>query len=140
MQGETHSLTQQTETAEPPAPDEAPVPQRAILIVDDDAALRRMLRLTLRDGGFDVRLAENGREALISVADEVPDAVVLDLEMPVMDGREFYSELRRRGIDVPVLIVSAHGARAAGRDLGTPAMDKPFDPEELVTAVRRLLP
>jgi two-component system response regulator MprA len=111
-----------------------------VLIVDDDAALRRMLRLTLMDGGFDVRLAENGRAALEAVADDVPDAVVLDLEMPVMDGRTFYHELRDRGIEVPVLIVSAHGARAAGRELGTPAMDKPFNPEDLVSAVRELMP
>lgn len=112
----------------------------AVLIVDDDAALRRMLRLTLQDGGFEVRIAENGRDALACVADELPDAVVLDLEMPVMDGRAFYRELRERGIQVPVLIVSAHGARAAGRELGAPAMDKPFNPDALVNALRDMLP
>jgi DNA-binding response OmpR family regulator len=65
---------------------------------------------------------------------------VLDLEMPEMDGRTFYRQLRERGIAVPVLIVSAYGARAAGRELGTPAMDKPFNPDELVRAVQELLP
>jgi two-component system response regulator MprA len=113
---------------------------RAVLIVDDDAALRRMLRLTLMDGGFEVRLAENGRAALESVARETPDAVVLDLEMPEMDGRSFYRALREKGIDIPVLIVSAYGARAAGRELGTPAIDKPFNPDDLVAAVNELLP
>jgi two-component system response regulator PrrA len=112
----------------------------AVLIVDDDAALRRMLRLTLQGGGFEVRIAENGRDALESVCEHVPDAVVLDLEMPVMDGRAFYRELRQRGIEVPVLIVSAYGARAAGRELGAPAMEKPFNPDELVAAVRDMLP
>jgi DNA-binding response OmpR family regulator len=112
---------------------------RAVLIVDDDAALRRMLRLTLLDGGFDVRLAENGRAALEAIAEQAPDAVVLDLEMPEMDGRTLIRELRERGIDVPVLIVSAYGARAAGRELGAPAMDKPFNPDDLLTAVRELV-
>jgi DNA-binding response OmpR family regulator len=115
-------------------------PARAVLIVDDDTALLRTLRLTLVQGGFAVRLAQNGRAALAAIAEEIPDAVVLDLEMPEMDGRTFYRELRGRGIDVPVLIVSAYGARAAGRELGTPAMDKPFNPDELVYAVRELLP
>ena len=112
----------------------------AVLVVDDDAALRHMLRLTLQDYGFKVRSAENGRDALEAVAEAVPDAVVLDLEMPVMDGRAFYRELRKRGIEVPVLIVSAYGARAAGRELGAPAIDKPFNPDELIDAVRELLP
>jgi DNA-binding response OmpR family regulator len=112
---------------------------RAVLIVDDDASLRRMLRLTLLDGGFDVRLAENGRAALEAIAEQAPDAVVLDLEMPEMDGRTLIRELRERGIDVPVLIVSAYGARAAGRELGAPAMDKPFNPDELLMAVRELV-
>jgi DNA-binding response OmpR family regulator len=112
---------------------------RAVLIVDDDASLRRMLRLTLLDGGFDVRLAENGRAALEAIAEQAPDAVVLDLEMPEMDGRTLIRELRERGIDVPVLIVSAYGARAAGRELGAPAMDKPFNPDDLLTAVRELV-
>lgn len=114
---------------------------RAVLIVDDDAALLRMLRLTLRDGGFEVRVAEDGRTALESVATRMPDAVVLDLEMPVMDGREFYQELRSRGIEIPVIIVSAHGAKTARRELGADAaLDKPFNPDELVSAVRELLP
>lgn len=118
----------------------APPREQQVLIVDDDVALLRTLRLTLRQGGYDVRMAENGRAALESVVEQQPDAVVLDLEMPEMDGREFYRQLREQGLDVPVLILSAHGARAAGRELGTPAMDKPFNPDDLLDAVRELLP
>lgn len=112
---------------------------RAVLIVDDDAAVRRMLRLTLIASGFEVELAENGVAALESIGRHEPDAVILDLEMPEMDGRTFYRELRDRGVEIPVLIVSAYGARAAGRELGTPALDKPFNPDELVKTVRRLV-
>lgn len=118
----------------------APAQAQQVLIVDDDVALLRTLRLTLSQGGYRVRMAENGREALRSVIEQEPDAVVLDLEMPEMDGREFFRELREQGLDVPVLILSAHGARTAGRELGTPAMDKPFNPDDLLDAVRQLLP
>lgn len=114
-----------------------------VLVVDDDPPLRRMLSLTLRDGGFSVVPADNGQAALdlLTSDDTLPDAIVLDLEMPVMDGRAFFRELRSRGIDVPVLLVSAYGARAAQRQLGAEgALDKPFNPEELIRRVRSLLP
>ena len=68
-----------------------------ILVVEDEPALRRMLAFTLRDVGFDVRTAWNGVDALEQVAGKTPDAIVLDLEMPVMDGRTFYRQLRGRG-------------------------------------------
>jgi DNA-binding response OmpR family regulator len=112
-----------------------------VLIVDDDPALGRMLSMTLRDGGFDVTTAANGQVGLGKIDDEgVPDAIVLDLEMPVMDGRTFYRAIRARGIGVPVLVLSANGARAASRELGAQGhMDKPFDPDALITRVRSLL-
>lgn len=112
-----------------------------VLVIDDDAAITRMLRLTLRDGGFEVTTAANGALALEQITDEhMPDAIVLDLEMPVMDGRSFYRALRSRGIDVPVLVLSAYGARTAQRELGANAyLNKPFNPEELVSQVRDLV-
>lgn len=112
-----------------------------VLVVDDDPALTRMLRLTLRDGGFDVCTAANGALALDQISiEQMPDAIVLDLEMPVMDGRSFYRALRKLGIEVPVLVLSAYGARSAQRELGANAyLNKPFDPEELVSQVRELV-
>jgi len=110
-----------------------------VLIIDDDAALVRMLRLTLRDGGFDVSSASNGREGLERVADHEPDVIVLDLQMPVMDGATFYRELRSRGFEIPVLVLSARGARPAQRELKAEAyLDKPFRPDDLVREVARL--
>ena len=119
---------------------EQPEASPAVLVVDDDAAVRRMLRLMLRDEGFEVDVAEGGEEGLKHLEDHPPDAVVLDLEMPEMDGRTFYRELRNRGFDTPVLVVSAYGARAARRELGAEAsLDKPFEPEALISAVRELV-
>lgn len=105
-----------------------------ILIVEDEPALRLLMAATLSDEGHEVAVAEDGRRALKVVeTGPPPDAVILDLEMPVMDGRTCFRELRSRGVDVPVVIVSAFGAREAANELGAQAsMDKPFEAEDLV--------
>ena len=110
-----------------------------VLVIDDDAAVVRMLRLTLRDGGYDVDTAANGQEALQNLDESEADAIVLDLQMPVMDGRRFYGELRAMGNDTPVLILSADGARRAQVELGAQSyLDKPFHPQDLLDAVGSL--
>jgi DNA-binding response OmpR family regulator len=112
-----------------------------VLAVDDDPAILELLKLTLTDEGFTVASARNGAEALVSYDEVRPDVIVLDLEMPVMDGRTFYRELRERGNATPVLLVSAHGARAALRELGAEgAIEKPFDPYALGRRLRSLVP
>jgi DNA-binding response OmpR family regulator len=111
----------------------------SVLVVDDDAALLRLLRVSLRDSGFDVRTAMNGEEALEQVGAQQPEVIVLDLEMPVMDGRAFYREMRARGCSTPVLILSAFDARRAQRELNADAwMNKPFDPDELSRTINKL--
>jgi DNA-binding response OmpR family regulator len=111
-----------------------------VLVVDDDAAVLRILKVVLQEDGFTVTTASNGKEALGQLGDESPNAVVLDLEMPMMDGRTFFREMRMRGFDTPVLILSAYDPRSAQRELHAEAcMNKPFDPEELVQRVRDLV-
>jgi DNA-binding response OmpR family regulator len=115
--------------------------QGNVLIVDDDPPLARMLALTLRGSGFDVRCATDGASALEAVEQERPDAIVLDVHMPVMDGYAFFQELRSRGVDVPVLISSADDSREAQRRMGAEGyLDKPFHPDALVNNVRELIP
>jgi DNA-binding response OmpR family regulator len=110
-----------------------------VLVVDDDAALTRLLRLILRDGGFHVRTAMNGRQALDEVTTDEPDVIILDLQMPVMDGRTFIREMHARGLHPRVLVLSATGARRAQRELhADAAMEKPFEPEDLVETVAQL--
>ena len=112
-----------------------------VLVIEDEPALRRMLSFTLTDGGFDVRTAWNGVEGLEQVDARAPDVIVLDLEMPVMDGRTFYRELRNRGLNMPVVILSAYGARQAQRELrAEAAVQKPFSPDALVEKLRSLVP
>jgi len=114
---------------------------RRVLIVDDDAALLRLIRLTLMSEGFEVVVAEDGIRGLDEVNGDPVDLVVLDLQMPRMDGRTMYHEMRSRGHRVPVLILSAYGAERARIELDAEAaMNKPFDVDELVERIREMLP
>lgn len=111
-----------------------------VLIVDDDPIVRRLVRLTLTDEGYDVAVAEDGEEAIRLASETPPDVIVLDLEMPRLDGRAAFRELRERGVRAPILVLSANGAHAAKQELSAEgAMDKPFDPLELVRRLERLL-
>lgn len=110
------------------------------MVVDDDAATARMISLALRQDGYAVRSASDGEDALHKLELDAPDLIVLDLEMPVMNGRAFYRELRARGLDMPVVIVSAFDARAGQRELGANSyVSKPFHPDDLLDKVRDLL-
>lgn len=111
-----------------------------VLVVDDDPGVRQLVSATLMDEGLTVATAKNGREALELVEERHPQAVVVDLEMPVMDGRALIREIRQREINTAVIILSAHGARHAGRELNVRrTLEKPFDPQDLVDHVRRVV-
>ncbi len=114
-----------------------------LLVVDDDRALRDVLRRALTLAGYDVRLAENGATALTEATASVPDAVVLDVGLPDIDGLEVCRLLRREGNRVPVLMLTARDAvsdRIDGLDAGADDyLVKPFDIDELKARLRALL-
>jgi two-component system, OmpR family, response regulator MprA len=114
-----------------------------LLVVDDDRALRDVLRRALSLAGYDVRLAESGAGALAEVAAAAPDAVVLDVGLPDIDGLEVCRLLRREGNRVPVLMLTARAAvsdRIDGLDAGADDyLVKPFDVDELKARLRALL-
>jgi CheY-like chemotaxis protein len=111
-----------------------------ILVVDDDPGLMRLVSAILRSAGYVVTTAADGSEALETMRSAEVDAIVLDLRMPVLDGRAFYRELRASGNHTPVLIASAYGARDAQIELGAQgAIGKPFEPDALLAAVARVL-
>ena len=111
-----------------------------VLVVDDDPAVVRLLKMTLHEYGFAVSAARNGVEALEEVQRHTPEAILLDIEMPVMDGRTFFRELRGRDVQVPVLILSANNPRGVQRELGAQGyIGKPFDADDLVEAVTRVM-
>lgn len=113
----------------------------AVLVVDDDAVLLRVIRITFQHDGFEVVTAGNGLEGLAAMEAHAPfDAVVFDLRMPRMDGRQFYREMRTRGYSTPALVLSAFGPDRARRELNADdAVSKPFDPDELVERVQALI-
>jgi two-component system, OmpR family, response regulator MprA len=114
-----------------------------LLVVDDDRRLRDVLRRALTLCGYEVRLAETGAEALAEVSGGVPDAVVLDIGLPDIDGLEVCRLLRRERNRVPVLMLTARDAvsdRIDGLDAGADDyLVKPFDIDELQARLRALL-
>ena len=114
-----------------------------ILIADDDRAVRDALRRALSLGGYDVELAADGQQTLDSVAQAAPDAIVLDIGMPNVDGLEVCRRLRRAGDRVPILMLTARDAvedRIEGLDAGADDyLVKPFDVGELRARLRALL-
>src|SRR5688572_13244436 len=105
-----------------------------ILVVDDDPAIRRLLRLLLAEHGFSVDLAVSGNDALKHLKRATPDLIVLDLMMPGLHPRDFLVEAKAMGYSNPVLVLTAnHAGLEIGYLLGADdAMEKPFDTEELV--------
>ena len=113
-----------------------------VLVVEDDTDIAGVLRRALDKEGYDVRVADDGEEALGAAADYEPDAVVLDLGLPRLDGVEVCRRLREDG-DVPILILTARDAlesRVEGLDSGADDyLVKPFEREELLARIRSLL-
>jgi two-component system response regulator MprA len=113
-----------------------------VLVVEDDPDIGDVVRRSLRREGYDVRLAADGSEALTEAAIFEPDAVVLDLGLPQVDGIEVSKRLRAEG-DVPILMLTARDSvdsRVEGLDSGADDyLVKPFDLQELLARVRALL-
>lgn len=118
-----------------------------VLVVDDEPDIRRLVGDALRLEGYQVRTAGDGQEALQRVAEERPDLILLDLMMPVMDGRQFCRLLARapsraeRPARIPVILLSAdRRLREQAEELGAAGyLAKPFDLDDLLTAVQHHL-
>jgi len=125
------------------SPVTAPPAAATVLVVDDEPAVRAALERALRIERYDVRLAADGDEALALLADRSPDAIVLDVAMPNVDGLEVCRRLRAAGDRTPVLMLTARDAvddRVAGLDAGADDyLVKPFALRELQARLRALL-
>src|SRR6266566_2030138 len=115
----------------------------AILVVDDDAPIRRMLERTLTAEGYRVATAVDGGAALATIEQSVPDLVVLDVGMPGVDGLAVCRRARARGLATPILLLTARDSlsdRVGGLDAGADDyLVKPFETEELLARVLALL-
>src|SRR5881275_504749 len=114
-----------------------------VLVADDDRAVREALERALQLHGYEVALASDGDAALTAVDSRTPDAVVLDVMMPGLDGLDVTRRLRREGNRIPVLVLTARdtvGDRVEGLDAGADDyLAKPFALEELLARLRALL-
>lgn len=114
-----------------------------ILVVDDDRAVRESLRRSLEFNGYAVELASDGTQALDAITANRPDAMVLDVMMPRLDGLEVARRLRSSGDDLPILVLTARDTvsdRVSGLDAGADDyLPKPFALEELLARLRALL-
>lgn len=114
-----------------------------ILLVDDEDSIRRLVENMLTSAGYEFAYADDGASALGAVERERPDLVIMDVMMPKIDGFAACREIRRRGITVPIIFLSAKGDivdkgvgfQAGGDDY----MVKPFDPRELLMHIEAQL-
>jgi two-component system response regulator MprA len=114
-----------------------------ILIVEDNPELVSLLRRVLREQGYRIRSARDGETGLTSALDDEPDLLIVDVGLPRRSGFEVVHELRRRGIEAPMLMLTGRGEiadRITGLEAGADDyVVKPFDTDELVARIRALL-
>ncbi|HEX5781686.1 MAG TPA: response regulator transcription factor [Solirubrobacteraceae bacterium] len=117
--------------------------EAAVLLVDDDAPIRRMLERTLTAEGYAITAVADGGSALAQVERSLPDVIVLDVAMPGLDGLSVTRRLRAKGLVVPILLLTARDAlheRVEGLDAGADDyLVKPFEVEELTARIRALM-
>jgi len=115
----------------------------SVLVVDDEAAIRDSLHMILEYEGYRVEEAASGSQALTKVGERAPDAVVLDIKMPEMDGLEFLKALRERGYEMPVLMISGHAdvatAVEATRRGAFDFFEKPLQRERVLLSLRNAI-
>ncbi|MGB8451503.1 MAG: response regulator transcription factor [Anaerocolumna sp.] len=114
-----------------------------ILVVDDDVNIRKLVGTILRDVGFDVCEAADGRDALLKLDENKIDLCVVDIMMPHMDGFDFCRNARDYYVDMPILMLTAKseiGSKIESYGLGADDyLTKPFEAEELLLRIRALL-
>jgi two-component system, chemotaxis family, chemotaxis protein CheY len=121
---------------------------KKILIVDDSSVMRKSIMFAVQQAGYETAEANNGREALDSIAESRPDLVICDVNMPVMDGISFLKTIKQDDAYalcrfIPVLMLTTESEKSMieeGRKSGVRAwMNKPFDPDKLLTSVKMIL-
>ncbi len=112
-----------------------------MLVVDDDPAVVDFVCDVLRDSGYACEVARDGAEALVVAERARPSLILLDIQMPRMNGREFAAAMRGRLRQVPIIVMTAPAPadREADRRNASGVLRKPFAVDELVSAVRRLV-
>ncbi|MDK2894292.1 MAG: two-component system, response regulator, stage 0 sporulation protein [Moorella sp. (in: firmicutes)] len=113
------------------------------MVIDDQPGVRRLICEALRQLGYSLCVASEGREALEKIASEAPDLVILDIKMPSMNGVEFLKELRKLSVATPVIIITAYNeldlVEQASEFGARYVLQKPFDIKQLYRLVQAAL-
>jgi CheY-like chemotaxis protein len=111
-----------------------------VLVVEDDATLRKVIRMVLERDGYEVVEAPHGADAWSWMQDAIPSAAVVDMRMPIMDGGQLLRHMREdtRTAGIPVVIMSGFGERSEGAQADA-VIAKPFDPQHLLEVLRSLV-
>ena len=114
---------------------------KTVLVVDDDADMRFMLKLLLERGGYQVSEAAEGLAALHAIKASAPDLVLTDLRMPIMDGAELIQKLRSDSAtaSLPIVLITAYAVLPETAELADEILPKPLAPERVVATVTKLL-
>lgn len=116
---------------------------KKILIVDDEQPIRTLLEYNLKLAQYETITAADGEEAVLKTEMEKPDLILLDLMLPKMDGIDVCKTLRQRGLDIPIIMLTAKGDeldKVLGLEIGADDyMTKPFSPREVVARVKAVL-
>jgi DNA-binding response OmpR family regulator len=114
-----------------------------VLVVDDDRIGARMVEFLLSEQGYTVVTAESADAALVEIEQQLPDLLLLDVNLPEINGFELYTQLRDRGLDIPVIFLTAKGEiddRVQGLTMGADDyIAKPFQPAELAARIQAVL-
>ena len=112
-----------------------------VLVAEDDPGVRMTIEFILEDEGFEVILAEDGERALSMAMSRTPDAILLDLMMPKLDGKQVLSQLRKSQLTarIPVFVLSGMTGGAPDEWSGAEFVGKPFDADALVRSIRGAL-
>jgi signal transduction histidine kinase len=117
--------------------------KRKILIIDDDVEIRKMMSLTLGDHGYDLITASNGREGIEKVRSELPELVLLDLNLPDMNGKEILRKIRETSEEISTIVITGYGGERVAIDLmkagATDFISKPFEWQFLLRSIEDAL-
>ena len=115
----------------------------AVLLVDDDKEFRRAMKKMFEKSGYGIRIACDGQEALDALSEEEFDLIISDLRMPNLDGLEMMGELRRRGLEIPIIFLTAFGEVESYMDLmnlgAFEYVNKPVKSQEILEIAKRAI-
>jgi DNA-binding response OmpR family regulator len=112
---------------------------KKIMIVDDDPAITKYLEILFKDNGYQTCIAENGKDAVEVFANEAPDLITLDLEMPEEWGPRFFRKISKiKGFKTPVIVISGLSGIKYSIPKAAAAFGKPFDADKVLAKVKEL--